>query len=278
MTHFEKAQKIQQKILRGDLEVGILNPKEIETMVTLYTKAKDAKSWYELGMIYYKGIGVEQDAEKAVYFFELAATSGYGIDAWIKYIKIAYFAKLDSIPPDKIIKLIEQLKDKDPTGEIYLLKGYMLYMGYVYEDNEKVSYLMHQKSAEKGNAEAMFELFIYYSQGIGVEVNLEKAIEWCRKASEHNNPRAMYNLGAYYATGYQSIPVDIQKTISFYTKAANLGHGKAAGQLAAMYVTGEEVDKDDTLAKKFYLLALENGYEVDFLFEDLGLKTINIDD
>jgi len=278
MTDFQKAQEIQQKIVRGDLMIGILDAAEIDIMIDLYKKSNDPASWYELGMIYYRGIGVEQDAEKAINYFELAAESGYGIAAWIKYIRIAYFVNLTFISSDKIISLIEKLEKEDVSGEVYLLKGYMLYNGYAYKENFESSLLAHQESAKKGNTDAMFELYVYHSMGIGVEENLNIALDWCIKAAENDNARAIYNLGTYYATGYENITKDIKKAVNYYKRAASLSHGKAAGQLAAMYTMGDELEKNNENAKKYYKMAIENDFEVDILFEDLGLEEININD
>jgi len=63
--------------------------------------------------------------------------------------------------------------------------------------------------------------------------------------------------------------------VQYYAKAADLGHGKAAGQLAVMYTTGDEIEKNEERAKKFYELALENDFDVDILFEDMGLEPID---
>lgn len=279
MTDYQKAKKIREKIDRGDLIIGLLDTKEVDVMIDLYTKSGNLgnpEGWYELGMVYYVGIGVEQDAEKAVTYFQLAAESGYGIDAWIKYVRIAYFANLISMPANDIIGLVEKLEKEDSSGELYLLKGYMLYQGYAYQEDLEASLLAHQKSANKGNSDAMFELCIYYTQGIGTEQDLQKALSWCVKAAENNNTRAIYNLGTYYATGYETIPKDTNMAVKYYTKAANLGHGKAAGQLAAMYIMGEEVDKNEEKAKIFYKLAFENDFDVDIFFDSLDLEEIDI--
>ncbi|WP_103068996.1 tetratricopeptide repeat protein [Aquimarina sediminis] len=278
MTDYQKAQEIKEKIDRGDLMIGLLDTTEVVEMIDLYTKSANSGNsagWYQLGMIYYVGIGVDQDADKAISYFKQAAEAEYGIDAWIKYIRICYFANLTTVPSNKIIDLVEELEKKDASGEVSLLKGYMLYRGYAYTENLEASFLAHHASATKGNSDAMFELCVYYTQGIGVEEDAQKALQWCIKAAENNNLRALYNLGTYYATGYENIPKDSEKAISYYTKAANLGHGKAAAQVAAMYILGDGVEKDEELAKKFYELAFENDFDVDIFFESLGLEEID---
>ncbi|MBQ4802654.1 sel1 repeat family protein [Aquimarina sp. MMG015] len=281
MTYFEKAQVIKQKIERGDLLIGLLQTEDIDLMLNLYAKSGESGNpagWYELGMSYYLGVGVEQNAKKALSYFRLAGESGYGIDAWIKYLRVAYFANVESIPAEKIINLVEKLKEEDPSGEVYLLKGYMLYRGYAYTENLKSSLNAHYESAKKGNANAMFELCVYFAQGIGVKEDIKKSLDWCVKAAEKENIRAIYNLATYYAAGYEHISKNTDKAIEYYTKAANLGHGKAAAQLSAMYTIGDEVDKNEELAKKFYELAFELDFQVDIFFEDLGLDEIKIED
>jgi len=190
MTDHQKAYEIKEKVNRGDLMIGILDVNQVEVMIGLFTKSGNSgnpDSWYELGMIYYLGIGVDQDAEKALGYFENAAQNGYGIDAWIKYIRIAYFANLTSVSSNRIFDLVKELQEKDTSGEVYLLKGYMLYRGYAFDENWESSFMAHQQSANKGNADAMFELCIYYTHGIGIETDIEKALQWCTKAAENDN-------------------------------------------------------------------------------------------
>ena len=55
--------------------------------------------------------------------------------------------------------------------------------------------------AEKGSAEAQFNLAGMYSKGFGVVMDEKKSFDWYKKAAEHGHPKAQYNLGVMYLIG-----------------------------------------------------------------------------
>ncbi len=231
---YNRALKIKNKIERGDLSIGILPVSTVDTMQDLLIKSG------RLG----------------------------NSKAWFE---LAMFHYLDmGLTYDKDSKYLEQ----DTTGEMALLKGYMLYKGYGYQQDLSQSIKTHLKSASQGNAEAMFELYIYHHFGYGTAIDQEKAIEWCLKAAKQNQNRALYNLGTMYATGYGSIAKDMAKAISWYKKAVDAGHGKASATLSVMYAHGTEVKKDLEQAKYYFEQCIQNDYdmEAESMFENYGLE------
>src|SRR5690606_40942624 len=56
----------------------------------------------------------------------------------------------------------------------------------------------YQKAAEKGNADAQFNLGVMYKNGNGVAKDYKKAVEWYQKAAEKGNANAQFNLGVMY--------------------------------------------------------------------------------
>ena len=53
----------------------------------------------------------------------------------------------------------------------------------------------YRKAAEKGDAEAMFNLGVMYAKGRGVGKDEKKAVEWYQKAADKGHAGAMFNLG-----------------------------------------------------------------------------------
>ena len=52
-----------------------------------------------------------------------------------------------------------------------------------------------------GNADAQFYLAYCYSNGLGVEVDNDKAAEWYRRSAEQGNSSSQNNLGVCYSNG-----------------------------------------------------------------------------
>ena len=53
--------------------------------------------------------------------------------------------------------------------------------------------------AAKGDAAAQCQMGLFYMNGIGVDRDEDKAVEWLKKAARQNHAQAQYNLGIYYA-------------------------------------------------------------------------------
>ncbi len=145
--------------------------------------------------------------------------------------------------------------------------------------------------AEKGHAEAQFNLSIMHEQGRGVDADEVKAKYWSDKAVKsgyppalHNRalvmlaqknystaidllrtsasedfPPSQYSLGKIYQAGIglEENPVDAFKYIEM---AAKNGFAKAQYNLGKMYRDGYGVAVDEKMSFDWYLKAAEQGY------------------
>ena len=69
-----------------------------------------------------------------------------------------------------------------------------------------------------------------YYHGQGVDVNYNKAVEWCEKAAKQGHALAQGNLGAMYYKG-QGVDQDDSMAMRWYAKAAAQGNEQAQGQI-----------------------------------------------
>ena len=165
------------------------------------------------------------------------------------------------------------------------------------EDAMMEAFRWFKKSAQKGNADAMFDLGICYSRGEGTEEDAVMAFAWCKKAAENGvinamnwvggfydsgsgvlmdkkkaltwyeksgeggNEYAAFNAAYMYDKGSESIPKNKSKAIYWYKKAADAGHEIAMNNLGYMYQVGEGVKADDCLAAEWYIKAIKSGNE-----------------
>jgi TPR repeat protein len=106
-----------------------------------------------------------------------------------------------------------------------------------------------KKAAEKGNAEAQFELGRMYGNGDGVPQDYDTAIGWLEKAAQQNHARAQESLGSIYANGV-GVQQDFPTARNWYMKAARNGLGSAQYLMATMFRFGlfeSEVDMDQAI-------------------------------
>src|SRR5262249_50076156 len=87
-----------------------------------------------------------------------------------------------------------------------------------------------EKAAEKGNADAMYNLGLAYANGQGVVQDYTKAREWYEKAAEKGSENAMAGLGIRYADG-QGVVQDYAKAREWWEKAAEKGNADAKANL-----------------------------------------------
>jgi hypothetical protein len=106
-----------------------------------------------------------------------------------------------------------------------------------------------KKAAEKGNAEAQFELGRIYGNGDGVPQDYQTAIDWLEKAAGQNHAKAQESLGSIYANGV-GVKQDFSSARGWYMKAARNGLGSAQYLTATMFRFGlfeSEVDMDQAI-------------------------------
>ena len=110
-----------------------------------------------------------------------------------------------------------------------------------------------RKAAEKGDANAQFELGYCYYNGTGVAQDYEQAVGLFRKAAEQGNVDAQLNLGFCYLAGL-GVTNDDTQAIYWYRKAAEQGLSMAHLSLAFYY----EAANDSNTALFWLEKAVEN--------------------
>jgi TPR repeat protein len=106
--------------------------------------------------------------------------------------------------------------------------------------------------AEKGDADAQFQLGIMYESGQGVLRSDAEAIKWYRKAAEQDDAVAQFNLGVMYAKG---VSPNHAEAALWYRLAADHGLAGAQFNLGMMYAEGQGVCQNDVQAHMWLDLA-----------------------
>jgi TPR repeat protein len=88
--------------------------------------------------------------------------------------------------------------------------------------------------AERGDANAQFNVGLLYATGKGVKKDPRLAAEWYRKAADQGVGAAQYNLGVMYANG-EGLPRDVHEAVKWLQKAADAGIPMGREELANLY-------------------------------------------
>ena len=130
------------------------------------------------------------------------------------------------------------------------------------ETRQAVLHAMQQKNyaqavqllrpwAERGDAQAQYNLGVMYRDGQGVAQDDTKAREWFEKAAAQGLAAAQYNLGLMYYHG-QDVAKDYVKAREWFEKAAAQGDADAQYNLGVMYSNGQSVARDSAKAREWY--------------------------
>ena len=88
--------------------------------------------------------------------------------------------------------------------------------------------------AQRGDANAQFNVGLLYATGKGVKQDLRQAADWYRKAADQGVGAAEYNLGVMYANG-DGVPRDVHEAVKWLQKASDAGIPMGREELANLY-------------------------------------------
>ena len=113
--------------------------------------------------------------------------------------------------------------------------------------------------AGEGDMASQYDLGNMYMEGVGVDTNKAKAIDWYGKAAAQGYDKAQYKLGLIYYEENSKVK-DISLAFSFFSEAAEKGHPAAQFHIGKMYATGQGVKRDYETALQWYGKAVDGGF------------------
>ena len=76
-----------------------------------------------------------------------------------------------------------------------------------------------------------------FMHGYGVAKDYKKALEYFKAAAERGNADAQFNLGAMYIGG-KGVKLSYERALHFFTLSAHQGHTLATYNLAQLHLNG----------------------------------------
>lgn len=132
----------------------------------------------------------------------------------------------------------------NPKCQFWLGRVYYYAFGICTKDDERAVYWMNE-AAQQGYVRAYYNMGVAYRYGIGVKVDMRKAIEFLKKGAEAGEAWAQVNYGDLLVEGvtvekgylwYETIlPKDIEQAKYWWKKAAAQGNEEAKDRLQKIY-------------------------------------------
>ena len=129
------------------------------------------------------------------------------------------------------IKIAAQIEKDKNSPEFLIL-----------ETNKSEDIEQYKKVANKGNAEAMYQVGYMYKSGKGVAMDKTEAMNWYTKAADKDNLNAMIGIAYTYVFGEVDSNKDYTQAILWFKKAAEKGSTPAMNSLAYYYNEDEVAD------------------------------------
>ena len=109
-----------------------------------------------------------------------------------------------------------------------------------------------------GYQNAQFMIGWCYKNGIGIEKDMNKAVEWYIKSVEQRNSVATLQLALCYIYG-EGVGMDIPKGFELFEQSALLGHSMGMYSVGINYQSGQSVPVDMNKAKEWFAKAAAQG-------------------
>lgn len=211
-----------------------------------------------VGFLLSRGQGVEKNLLEAAEWYRKASETGYALAQC--FLGIAYFdGEGVEQDYDEAYRLFALASGQGEELAQYYL-GLSYENGYGVEKNENLAMSLFLLSAEKGCCDAQVKLGdIFYNGGNCSGDDLEKAISWYTKASIEGNAESKYRLSCLHLSKPEKNEEDIARGLELLRSSAEGGYPAAQTSLGYRHYEGHLVEKDNSLAAKWFLAASEKG-------------------
>ena len=130
-------------------------------------------------------------------------------------------------------------------------------LGFFYHGAKRYDMALdwYHRGARHGCGGCEYNIGQFYSDGHGVEQNIDTALEWYTKSAEKGHASAQNNVGGVHRKKGQH-----EEAFKWFMKAANQGDIYAEYNLGICYENGNGVKRNVPEAVKWFTKAAEKGH------------------
>ena len=234
---------------------GILFPVNEEKAIELLKKAvkkNNREAMYVLGELHTKKESSFFNVNKALKYYKQAADLGHvGAASYLG----DYYSYVNSDYKTGITYWQAAADLGDQHSQLMLALAY--FEGNGVAKNVHLAFKTTQALAEEGYSEAKFYLAAWCMQGTGTKIDYKRGIDLFTELAEtENHTVALYNLGVCYSNG-NGVERDVDKAIGFFSKAAANGDVKSEFNAGLLYF---EKVPPDIAGLDYIKSAADKGY------------------
>ncbi|BBM84137.1 Sel1-like repeat-containing protein kinase family protein [Candidatus Uabimicrobium amorphum] len=239
---------------KNNEDVSLANELARKARPTL-EKLNSAFAIHSLGMMYTHGIGVLEDRNRALNYYNLAMKRQY-IPSFLEAGTILEKQK-KYLEAAKVYQRAIKLKSPEAFERLALLHLHKR----LTTNNIVNAEVWLKKGASLGSGRAMNGLAYFYFNTYSGAQDINESMSWLRKAVKYGDLTAYYNLGKFHLQGV-FVEQDTQKGLKYLEYAAENGHANATFELGEAYFIGKKVEKDHRRALVYFRqAAFKNSVE-----------------
>ncbi|XP_069833835.1 LRP2-binding protein isoform X2 [Dendropsophus ebraccatus] len=226
-------------------------------------KDEDFQALYQAGVMYYDGLGTQEDQRKGVEYMKMIITSD---SRQAKHLKYAAAYNLGRACYEGCgVRHSEEEAERwwllaadngNPKASVKAQSVLGMFYSRTPGKNLRKAFLWHSEACGNGSVESQGALGVMYLYGLGIKRNLHFALECLKEAAERGNVYAQGHLVSYYYNR------------KLYTKAAELAKKIVQHDRADLLADAEDCLPGYT-AKG---IAMANFYLARCLHFGLGIK------
>lgn len=184
----------------------------------------DPKSLVCIGICYERGIGVEENPDKAVEFYILGALLEFAPAEY--HLGVSYeLGKGVTANLQRAFEYYKRAADQHYPDALYALALYYEQgKGGEADGDETLTY--YKRAAEQAHVTAQHKLGLMHEEGKGVKKNVAKAFKWYKLAAKQGDVESLYKLACHYEGKVKS-----SKALKYYMAAESLGSQAASTRL-----------------------------------------------
>lgn len=147
---------------------------------------------YNLGFCYYYGIGIDMNFEEAVKWYKEAAKQNYSLSLYALGLCYRYGHGVE-VDYNKSFELVKRAADDNYPQAMSEL-GRMYILGEYVDFDSELGYYYAKASADLNNKYGLYYTGVCYENGVGINKNIEIALDYYEKASDAGLAEAKFNF------------------------------------------------------------------------------------
>jgi len=220
---------IKAQYTLGDYYKSIKEWEKSAKFFRLAAEQEHVRSQYELAELYAAGLGVEYNFQQMVVWYHKAAQHNYY--PALQKLRAIYSDNKKITDKEYAVWYRESADNGDRIAQF--IYGICHQRGTTEQKNAKNALYWMEKAGYQNITDAQTEVFLAYRDSIGIEKNLDRAMEWLKRAADSGSPKAKYLYANYLIFGsfdeYTSFDLnsgkwDNEEAFKYYKENAAKNH------------------------------------------------------